>query len=118
MTMHKIKIGEIAKYDTLISAGILYPMLLEIILNLIFLPPNLEGVYKLKGSIYVHYDYSNLFNFSLINSSETNTAYQLKDVEKTPVVLYYGLSNVLTIFVIIRCYHFIRVIHTFSYWST
>lgn len=37
---------------------------------------------------------------------------------KTTVDLYYSLANIITFFILFRFYHFIRVIHTFSYWST
>lgn len=111
----------LSEYDSFLSAGIFWPLVFEVIINLVFLPPNVEGVYNVQGSIYVHYNYETLFNFNNINNAtgiEGQKEILLLEDNKVPVDLYYGLSNVLTIFIIFRCYHFVRIIYTFSYWAT
>ena len=122
MKIHRLKLGTISFNDTYFSTGYIIPLIIEILINMVFLPPLVEGVYRIKGSIYVHYRYDYLFNFNNINNygkdANPNLEDALIDNEKTPVLIVYGVSNVITIFILLRSYHFIRVIHTFSYWST
>lgn len=116
LMIHKLKLGEVAEKDGFLDTGMFWSLILELAINLVFLPPRVEKVYRIKGSIYVHYNYENLFNFDYINSKQGGV--NIQNPDKTLVILYYGLSNVMTVFILIRSYHFIRIIHTFSYWAT
>ena len=71
LRLHKLKLGVLSEYDSFLSAGIFWPLVFEVIINLIFLPPNVEGVHIIKGSIYVHYNYETLFNFDNIRHKFT-----------------------------------------------
>lgn len=122
--------GSIAEFDTIWSRGLIKPLIAEILINLIFLPPMLDGMYKIQGSIYVKYDYSNILNTTLINSAVINNVdynstisngIENNDIDfnkKVLVQLYYDSSNILTMFILLRCYHVIRLVYTFSDWST
>lgn len=115
--MHKLKLGRIASKDRFKDAGELYYFLFEVIINFVFLPPSIEDVLRLEGSIYINYDLSKLINIENFNllSSEQN---KINNSEPVIVELYYSISNVLTILIMFRIYHYIRVIHTYSYWAT
>jgi hypothetical protein len=120
LNIHKVKIGRIADNDSIYNAGYLIPYILELLINMVILPPYVESVYKLKGSIYIQYDMSKYFNFNMINSQSNNDYLFPEEVKEGGelIELVYSLSNVLTIFILIRSYHFIRLIHTYSYWAT
>lgn len=154
LDIHKLEIGKLSNHDSLYTAGYLWYFLLEIIINIVLIPPSTTGAYKLKGSILVEYDFSSYFNWgntfvetnitvpnwenltgvndydyllniSVNNENSTNlttlTVNQFQtqiESGKTTVDLYYSLANIITFFILFRFYHFIRVIHTFSYWST
>lgn len=102
-----MKMGKISESLNFFDIELFWPFLLESLIHLVFLPPSTEGLYSMVGSIYVQYNFDFLFppNINLIPN------------EKTLVVIYYGLSNVLTIFILFRFYNFIRIIYTFSVWS-
>lgn len=101
--------GKISENLNFFEVDLFWSFLIETLIHLVFLPPNLEGVYTMKGSVYVQYNFD--FLFSAIGASTIITE------DKTHVIIYYGLSNVLTIFILIRFYNFIRIIYTFSVWS-
>lgn len=124
----KVRMGSIAEHDNIWNQGLIKPLIAEILINLVFLPPWLDGMYKIQGSIYVKYDYSNIINSTNINSVISNYTYNYTDTEleareidynqKVLVSLFYDSSNLLTMFILLRCYHVVRLVYTFSHWST
>lgn len=104
---HKLKLGHIAINDNLYDAGYFFMFLFEIVFNIISVPPFDEDVLKIDGSFYIIYNFKSYFN--IINNENEN---------KNLVTLYYSISNILTLLILFRSYHFIRIIHTYSYWNT
>jgi hypothetical protein len=79
----------------------------------------------MNGSILVNYDYTkNIFNSDYLvpnpplNSTDTSQAISPLYYAQTSVKLYYNIATILTFFILFRVYHFFRLVHTFSYWST
>lgn len=130
----KIRLGRIAESDGIYSSNLLVKLIVELFVNLIFIPPNLSGMYNITGSIFVRYNLDPLFNSTLVpiynlnNSDTTLDDYSLNnnnnvDINYTYpkevlVNLNYDASNLISMLMLLRCYHFIRLIYSFSDWST
>lgn len=114
--IHKIKYGPIAESETISSMKMIPTLIVEIILNLIFIPPFLESTYVIEGSISVDYDYTKYFNpFNLGQSSTIETTLISRS---TPIILVYSIASIICFFMMIRIYHFFRFFFTFSSWET
>jgi hypothetical protein len=111
-SIHKSIIGNISEKDSLISSPFIKKLLLELIVHLIILPPFYENVYKLKGSTFVEYNTEKYFSDLDVEDKFSPGTGQ------TIVVFYYSLSNILTIFILLRSYHIIRLLNTYSSYSS
>lgn len=71
------------------------------------------------GTIYVTYNYSKVLNNSYLfyNNATTESPSNLQAVD-IPVNIYYNIGTIITLFILLRIYHFFRAFHTFSYWNT
>lgn len=136
LEVHKIRNGSITNKDTLVSTRLLTPLIIEIVLNLFFVPPYVNHHFIMNGSIFVNYDYTqNIFNSNYLvnnklnstnstnitNSTNSTTVSQQTPplyYEQASVKIYYNISTILTFFILFRVYHFFRLVHTFSFWST
>lgn len=94
--------------DSMKDAGLLSSFLTELIINMIIVPPYYESIFKIKGSVYVYYDYSQYLGKDFISPTD----------EKSLIELVYSLSNILTVIILLRSYQYIRIFHTYSYWAT
>lgn len=124
LLIHKIKLGPIANDDTIYTAGYMWKLILEILINILFIPPYLESYFYMNGAIYVDYDYTKIFNTTYLNYTNSSIPNETVSISSTlrsndiSVKLYYNIGSMITFFMLFRIYHFFRLIHTFSYWST
>ena len=112
VNIKKIGNGKISEKESIYSFKLMPYLLLEIFINMIFIPPTVHGNYRYEGSVYVKYDYSKYFNPNYLydtNSYITDKQYLVN--------LVYDTSNILTCLMFLRSYHIIRFVYTFSYWS-
>lgn len=131
----KIRLGRIAENDGIYSSNLLVKLGVELFVNLIFIPPNLSGMYNITGSIFVRYNLEKLFNSTVIPIyNVNNTDITLDDYsfdyksnnlvnsytypKEVLVNLNYDASNLISMLMLLRCYHFIRLVYSFSDWST
>ncbi len=125
LEVHKIRNGSITNKDNLVSTKLIIPLIVEVILNFMFVPPYVNYHFIMNGSILVNYDYTrHIFNDTLltsnnpmVNAGNMTVKDTLYASQKT-VRLYYNIASILTFFILFRVYHFFRLVHTFSYWST
>ena len=115
LKIHKIRSGPIANYDTLYSLGLLPYLILEIGINMLFIPPFVEQSYSIDGSIYVDYDYTSIFN---PNNFTPKTDLDSLKHKSTSIQLLYNVASIIAFFMMIRIYHVFRLFFTFSYWET
>ena len=116
----------IAKNDSIYSQNLLWMCLFELCLNLVFISPGTQGYFKIKGSVYKIYNYDKLFNSSIINSnpnispeiqSRSKEGQNLNWNKAVLEDLYYDYSVVISLVILLRFYHLIRMIYNSSIWS-
>lgn len=115
LEIHKIRTGPVSNYDTLYSIGLIPYLILELGLNLLFIPPFVEKSYSIEGSIYVDYNYTSLFNPT---NFIPKTNLQSLERKNTSIDLTYNVASIIAFFMMIRIYHVFRFFFTFSYWET
>ena len=128
LQVHKINSGPIADegkffklsnfLDTLYTTGNLKRLIIESLINLLCIPPQISDYFTLTGSIMVDYNYNKIFNSEYIGGSANSTvaAASIYETNKA-VILYYNFSTIMLFFILIRIYHLLRVVNTFSYWT-
>ena len=136
------------------------PMVFELIINSIIIPPKYTDYLTLSGSIFLQEDFSRVINnqgFQIPISQEFNKTYLNKTgnftynvlqsppsypaeidyfnikvsqttnlfaftdrivTERKMLDLIFSYTTILCFLNILRIYHFIRTIHSFSYWTT
>jgi hypothetical protein len=84
-------------------------------------------MYNIKGSIFVRYNFNALFNSTLVPIYDLNNTMTTESIKTSSdyiipkevlVNLNYDASNLLSMLMLLRCYHFIRLIYSFSDWSS
>jgi hypothetical protein len=124
LNIHKVRIGTVARKDTIFSKGLWWVLMIEILFHLVVIPPSIEHHFNINGSIYVEYDYSKLFNIDGLYLSlgkslpPANTISTVLRSSETSIQLYYNTSAILTFFILFRIYHLFRLNLTISYWAT
>ena len=124
INIHRVRIGTVARKDSIFSSGIWWILIIEILFHLVCIPPNIEHHFNINGSIYVEYDYTKLFNIDGLqlppgkSFQQDQTISSILRSSETSIKLYYNTSAILTFFILFRIYHFFRFILTFSYWAT
>jgi hypothetical protein len=95
-------------------------MIIEIMVNLIFIPPQIVDYYEMGGTVYVFYDYSLLVNENYLTATSlcSSTIENCLLSELTNVKIFYTASATLTFLILIRIYHFFRLIYLFSFYTT
>jgi len=122
VAIHVIRIGSIARKDSIGSRGLWWKLIIEILFHLVFIPPYIEHHSNINGSIYVEYDYAKLFNIDGLNKlpgQKLDTT--IAEFMKSPTIniqLYYNTSALITFFILFRIYHIFRLNNTLSYWAT
>jgi hypothetical protein len=123
LNIRKIRIGSVARKDSLSSTGQIWYLITEILLHLVCIPPFVEHQFNINGSIYVEYDYTKILNIDGVYLSPGQNLYDLTiaDTLKSPSIaiwLYYTTSAMISFFILFRIYHIFRLYITLSYWAT
>ena len=113
---HKLRTGTIADHDDLSNTGLIGWMWLEIVTNIIFIPPYLNQYFTIKGCIKVVYDYTSVFfNTGYLTMSSVNP--NLASGSES-VILYYNMSCIILFFMLFRIYHVFRLVNSYSFFTT
>ena len=99
----------------------------ELIINLIFVPPTSSNPYyshngnlcKLVINLDVSLNYTQLINTNniyLMNGAQIVNEFANNNIDV--IKLTYPASTIISIFSLLRFYHFARIIKTFSYWTS
>jgi hypothetical protein len=116
--MLQAETGTVSDTDTLFTSKLFLHMLIEILINSVFNPPNLNADFLLNGSILVKYDYSFMFNTTLLKNNSTDSLESNFISEETSVKLQYNISPMISLIILFRFYHLFRLVYTISFWNT
>lgn len=109
-TIYKLSIGPISNRDSIISYPFFKKMIVETMFNLLFIPPSFDYVFIFNGSTYLKYT-----SVMYINNTHNNT---VNDSLYTKNHIYYSLSSIISFFIFLRTYHFLRLFYSLSQYSS